>query len=415
MPALARWCVESAIDALFDNWVTWLIPFIAAFVGWFTNVLAVQMMFYPTDFVGIKPWFGWQGIVPANAIKLARRSTAIITEKLLNLKLLFENFDAEGFSEHLDGVIDQITDEILKESAEKYSAEMWAKMPEPVRGQVRTMLRAEIKAVTVKILADIGKQVEDIIDLEDIVVETAHRDRALMAEMFQRVGVEEFKFIKRSGAYFGFLFGIVQMIIWVVYPAWWVLPFFGFLVGYATNLLAIKLIFSPAEPKKVGPWTIQGLFHKRQEPVAREFSSMVSSDVLNPENMVARMVTGKPGDTLFGIVESHIGEMLEKYKKNPMTAALVPADKWDDIRDEVFARVREELPKEGGFLHIFTGRAINIYNELMDRMVKLDSKSFEGILRPPFQEDEWKLILAGAVLGLGAGVLQVLYLFGETL
>jgi uncharacterized membrane protein YheB (UPF0754 family) len=378
-------------------------------------VLAVQMMFYPTDFIGIKPWLGWQGIIPANATHLARRSTAIITSKLLNLRSLFADFDAKGFSGHLDEVIDKITDEILQESAAKYSGPMWENMNDAVRAQIRTMLRAEIQAVTVRILADIGERIEEVIDLEDIVVETAHRDRKLIGEMFQTVGSEEFKFIKRSGAYFGFLFGIVQMFVWVLYPAWWVLPMFGFLVGYVTNWLALKLIFEPAEPARVGPFTVQGLFHKRQEPVAREFSTMVSRDILNSDNMVRKMVTGDTGATLFGIVEEHIGGMLETYKNNPMTAALVPADKWDEIRAEVFTRMRDELPREGGFLHIFTGRAINIYGELVERMTKLDSKSFEGILRPPFQKDEWKLIVAGAVLGGAAGVLQVVYLFGDTL
>jgi hypothetical protein len=50
-----------------------LIPFIAALVGWFTNWLAVQMIFYPIGFVGIpiyrRPelplgFLGWQGIIP---------------------------------------------------------------------------------------------------------------------------------------------------------------------------------------------------------------------------------------------------------------------------------------------------------------------------------------------------------------
>ena len=41
-------------------------------------------------------------------------------------------------------------------------------------------------------------------------------DRALIGEMFQTVGVEEFKFIKRSGAYFGFLFGVVRGMLLVV-------------------------------------------------------------------------------------------------------------------------------------------------------------------------------------------------------
>jgi uncharacterized membrane protein YheB (UPF0754 family) len=50
-----------------------MIPLIAAFVGWFTNWLAVQMIFYPIEFRGIplyrRPevplgFLGWQGIIP---------------------------------------------------------------------------------------------------------------------------------------------------------------------------------------------------------------------------------------------------------------------------------------------------------------------------------------------------------------
>ena len=50
-----------------------LIPFVAALVGWFTNWLAVQMIFYPITYKGVPLYrkdevplgmFGWQGIVP---------------------------------------------------------------------------------------------------------------------------------------------------------------------------------------------------------------------------------------------------------------------------------------------------------------------------------------------------------------
>jgi outer membrane protein TolC len=36
--------------------------------------VAVKMMFYPVHFVGLKPFLGWQGIVPANAENLAASS-----------------------------------------------------------------------------------------------------------------------------------------------------------------------------------------------------------------------------------------------------------------------------------------------------------------------------------------------------
>ena len=44
--------------------------------------------------------------------------------------------------------------------------------------------------------------------------------------------------------------------------------------------------------------------------------------------------------------------------------------------------------------------------------MQLDSQEFSGVLRPVFQKDEWKLVLAGGAIGTGIGILQVLYLFG---
>lgn len=397
------------------EWLVLLIPVFSAIIGWGTNVVAVKMMFYPVDFVGIKPFLGWQGIIPANARDLARRSTDLITDRLINLKQLFEGFDAGEFSVHLDEAIDELTDQIIAETAAKYAGPMWEGMDEKARDAVRTMVRGEVKDVTVKILADLADQIEDILDLTEIVVDTVHRDRALVGEMFQRVGSEEFRFIKNSGAYFGLAFGIIQMFAWMAYPKWWVLPAFGFFVGYATNWLAIKLIFQPAKPVKVGPFTVQGLFHKRQKMVAKEYAAMVSADIFNSDNMVRRMVNGEPGERVFGIIDNRLDELIDRYRENPMAKAMVPEGDWDDIRAEIKERVRVELPKPGGFLHIFTGKAIDVYGELLDRMTQLDSQSFEGILRPPFQQDEWKLIVAGAALGLGAGILQVVYLFGDQL
>jgi hypothetical protein len=39
-----------------DNWIVLLIPLISALVGWFTNVVAIKMMFHPVEFVGIPPY-----------------------------------------------------------------------------------------------------------------------------------------------------------------------------------------------------------------------------------------------------------------------------------------------------------------------------------------------------------------------
>lgn len=400
-------------ETLTSDWVIWLIPVISALVGWGTNVVAVEMMFHPTEFVGVKPYLGWQGIVPASAMILAKRSTKLITTKLLSLKQLFSGFSGAAMATELGPAQDQLTDQVLEEVAQKHAPEMWASMAPPAQQAIRAVLRKEIESSTTLILDDIHEHIEDIIDLTKIVLDTVAEDKTLISHLFQTVGDQEFKFIKVSGAYFGFLFGLVQMVFWAVYPLWWILPFAGFFVGYATNWLAIKLIFQPADPIKVGPFVVQGLFHKRQQEVAALFSTNIAGRVMNPTNIVRTITTGESRDILFGIVKGRLGELLDKYENNPMTATLMPGDKKAQVREELMQRVEEELPKPGGFLHQFADKAMDIKGELHTRMSALDSKSFEGVLRPAFQQDEWKLILVGAALGLGAGFVQLVTLFGD--
>lgn len=396
------------------DWLFLFIPFISAIVGWGTNVIAVKMMFYPVRFVGLRPLFGWQGIVPANAVELARKSTDIITAKLISLPRLFKDFDPAEFTNgNLGRSLDELTDQVMVETVAAHAPDTWERAPDAVKEQIRQLVRADLEKVAIDILADVSDDIESIIDLQAIVVATAERDRKVIGDMFLSVGANEFEFIRRSGAYFGFLFGIGQMAAWMSFAAWWVLPVFGFFVGYVTNYLAIKLIFQPSEPRRVGPFVVHGLFHKRQREVSEGFARMVARDVLSADNIMEHMTTGYAGERLFGIIERHANAMLDRYSQNPMIAAMAPDLDWNEIRGDLEQRFRDGLQrKPDGFLYVFASRAINIYNELFDKMAVLDAHSFEGILRPPFQKDEWKLVIAGAALGCAAGVLQVAFLFG---
>src|SRR5690606_10004058 len=136
-------------------------------------------------------------------------------------------------------------DQIIGEVAGKHAPVLWENAGEFMQGQIRAKISEEVRAVAIRIADDLSENINDILDLEQVVIDAVIADRRLMSQMFLEVGREEFKFIERSGIWFGGLFGIVQMSIWVVYPEWWVLPFFGFMVGYATNWLALKLVFDP--------------------------------------------------------------------------------------------------------------------------------------------------------------------------
>lgn len=392
------------------DYLVLLIPLFSAFVGWFTNVIAIKMMFWPTEFVGVKP-IGWQGIVPANARRLAKMSTELILTRLLSLEELFAGFKGDEFASELDAVVEEITEQVIDEVATKRAPQMWENAGEVMQEKVRQTVRDEVRAVAIAIVDDFSDNITEVLDLEKVVIEAVEEDKELMSMMFLQVGSEEFKFIERSGIYFGFLFGLIQMCVWLYYPADWVLPLAGFFVGYATNWFALKLIFKPQQPKKIGPFVLHGVFHKRQKEVSREFSGLTAGKVLNADNITKTVSTGPTAEKIFAIVDKHVNALIDKYLAHPMAAMLLPEPERAPLREEMTQRIKDELPKEGGLLHTFAGKAVNIKDEINDRMEQLSPEEFEGVLRPAFQQDEWKLILAGAVLGLGAGILQLVYVF----
>ena len=393
------------------NFLVLLIPFIAGFIGWFTNLLAVKAVLYPVEFVGIPPMFGWQGIIPKNAEEMSRSFSELIRDRLVDIEKIFSEISLDD-NEEIDRLVEDTAQEIIREFSTNIAPESWARAREKLREYINMLVRRNVRSVTEEIFNRMAKEAADFIDVDAIVREAMLEDRALLGRVLVEIAGPEFKFIERSGLWFGFLFGIIQMLVWIVYPASWVLPAAGFLVGYVTNWLALNLIFEPREPKQIGPFRIQGVFIKRQREVATSFADVISGRVLNAEQMVKHLTAGPSRDRVLGILEDQVEESMKAYERDAMVAMLVSKDKLEEAKVDLLERIRNTDMTESGQIKTFADQSHQIHAQLEANLAALDASEFSGILRPVFQKDEWKLILAGGVIGAGIGALQVVLLFG---
>jgi uncharacterized membrane protein YheB (UPF0754 family) len=203
-----------------------------------------------------------------------------------------------------------------------------------------------------------------------------------------------------------------------MFPHQWILPVAGFLVGYVTNWMALHLILEPREPVKIGPFTVQGLFIKRQMEAARAFARVIADKVLTTENLKAQIRQGDSRDQIVAIVEQHVEGSLLAYENDTMVTMLVDKKKLADTKTDVMARIRTaDMDDDEGLMgadavNIFSKQSERMHDQMLDKLHSLDAGQFGGILRPVFQADEWKLMVAGGVLGAGAGALQASLLFG---
>jgi uncharacterized membrane protein YheB (UPF0754 family) len=387
------------------------IPFIAGFIGWFTNWIAVKAMLYPVDFVGVPPIFGWQGVVPKNTEELTANFSELIQDKLLDVEKLFADISHDD-SEAVKRVVEEVSQEIVHEFSTNLAPDSWARARDKLRGYINDLVRRNVRKVTEEILDRMSREASDFIDVDGIVRQAMVDDRALLGRVMVEIAGPEFKFIERSGLWFGGLFGVVQMFVWIAYPAGWVLPAAGFLVGYATNWLAMTLIFEPREPKQIGPVRVQGAFIKRQREVAGKFADVIAERVLTGDNLIRHLTEGPSREPVMQILEEQVETSMKEYERDAMVAMLVNKDKLAEGKEDLLHRVRNADMAQSGALHAFADQSHRIRSQLQESLLDLDADEFGGVLRPVFQKDEWKLVVAGGVIGAGIGALQVTFLFG---
>mmetsp|Transcript_15232 Transcript_15232/g.30763 ORF Transcript_15232/g.30763 Transcript_15232/m.30763 type:complete len:408 (+) Transcript_15232:465-1688(+) len=397
-------------------------PLIAGFVGWGTNVLALEMTFRPIRFVGpelfrIKdqPWglFGWQGIIPTKAEKMASICFDLMTTKLLDIQEIFNRLRPEKFSEAMEEGVLLLMDEIVNEVAMEYMPGVWKKLPEDVRDEMVIVAHQASPEFLTAFMTDMQKHVDDILDMKQMTVQACVKNKHLMNKIFKECGDKEFTFIRRSGAYFGFAFGCVQMLIWFFYTGAWILPVAGFLVGWCTNWLALKVIFRPLYPVRVGCWTIQGLFLIRQMEVSETFARVNCVEILHAEAVWESILTGPLRKNFFAMLRAHSIVFTERLigGLKPVAVASMGGQRFAEMKEDIATKICEKLPTIIDQSYEYMTEALDMENTIREKMKALTPEEFEGVLHPAFEEDEITLIAVGAILGLIVGVLQLFTLF----
>lgn len=392
------------------------IPVVSGLVGWGTNALAIYMTFYPVEFIGIKPFLGWQGIVPAKAAKMAEKSVDLMTTKLIDVQELFNKIEPHRVAADLMPVMERVSIQMIDEVMKKEAWLMWTTTPPLVKETIYRRAVDGMPVVAEKMMLDIRDNIEDYLDLKGLVVEHMTSNKQLTNEIFLRCGSEEFKFIKISGLYFGFLFGIAQAIVWYFNDSWWLLPLGGLIVGWATNWLALKMIFNPKKEVRFAGLKFYGLFIKRQNEVATEYSKIVSAKILTVERMFDRIFRGKASDDLVSMMHGHVKRAIDEQAglSRNIYQLFAGTKKYDELKEMAAVRFVESLPLSIHRTFEYTETALDLETTMREKMAGLSPDEFEGVLRPAFQEDEWILILVGAALGGLAGFAQLVFLFSES-
>jgi len=263
----------------------------------------------------------------------------------------------------------------------------------------------------------IEKDISEAIDLKTMLMEAFTRDRRMLVKLFTEMGSKEFRFIEFSGGFFGVLFGLLLSSFWWGYREPWILSVGGVFVGAFTNWLALTLIFAPTTAVKLGPFVLQGLFVKRRAEVARDMSSMMAEELLNPKNVVEALLKGPASDKWFDLIQREVKRVVDPLARangsgRPFMRLTIGTKRYIEMKVHAVERMALHMPRALERVHAYADEAMDIESQIRENMAGLSEKEFAGIMRPIFQDDEWQLVSLGALLGFAVGFAQSSFFFG---
>ncbi|OXM49981.1 DUF445 domain-containing protein [Amycolatopsis alba] len=406
--------MDAVIADLGEHWPVYVtMPFIAALIGYVTKRVAIEMMFKPVEFVGVKPFLGWQGVLPANAERMAATATEMLTNNLVDPKEIFARLDPAQVAKEIEQPLLRIVEDVTREVMEQYQPRLWEVLPNTAQQMLLKRVQAEAPRAITKIMGEIAENIEDVLDLKHMVVTNLVRDKALLNRLIRDISRPEMRFIARSGIVFGFSLGCVQLLVWALTKSPIVLPLFGVGIGWFTDWIALKMIFLPREPKRFfGFYTWQGVFQKRKDQVAADYGDMIAREIITIPNLLEAVLSGPKSDKLFTMITREVQRTIDTQASvvKPFVAMAVGSRKFQEMKQTAATKAAARIPETIRHAEGYAVNALDVRNTIVDRMRRLNPLEFEQLLRPAFRQDEWKLIAVGAVIGGLVGELQVLLL-----
>lgn len=197
------------------NYMYILPPLVGAVIGWFTNYVAIKLLFRPHtpfNFLGLK----LQGLIPKRRKEIARGMARTIERELLSSEDLATALDAVDWKGEVEKSVEEIVDHKLTQSRLKNI---------PVIGLISENLTYHVKyLITKEILRHVDKKknsfaakFKDTIDVQDMLASKIDGlDLMKFEELLTDFIGRELRHIEWLGGLMGFMIGLIQSVLFFI-------------------------------------------------------------------------------------------------------------------------------------------------------------------------------------------------------
>ncbi len=188
----------------------------------------------------------------------------------------------------------------------------------------------------------------------------------------------------------------------------WLLPVIGAIIGYTTNVLAIKSLFKPHKPVRFFFWSFQGLLPRYREDLARKAGLALEEEILTLEDMEHHWREIGLEEEVEKVLGNYFQEKLSRW------LILIP----QPVREQIFSGLEKLVKKDiqRGLQEVRDNLAQRLLREsnlgelVADKIMGLDMHKTETLVLQVVSRELRYVEIMGGILGFLVGLGQMFFL-----
>ncbi|HKL10060.1 MAG TPA: DUF445 family protein [Clostridia bacterium] len=189
------------------------------------------------------------------------------------------------------------------------------------------------------------------------------------------------------------------------------MAFVGAVIGWSTNVTAIKMIFRPVKPFRIPVlgFTLQGLIPKRRGEIAKNIAETVEKELVSLEEIIEELINDDNKEQIYALIKNKLKNVADERFPIfiPFAFKIMILDHINKIIDEESDDAINELTE------VLVHKAIekvSISGMIEEKINMADYEKIEEIILKIAKKELKHIELLGGVIGLVIGLVQGLIL-----
>ncbi|HKC37540.1 MAG TPA: DUF445 family protein [Chitinophagaceae bacterium] len=195
-----------------------VIPLISAFIGWFTNWIAIKMLFHPKEpkrILGIT----FHGIFPKRQKTFAEKLGKMISVEFLSFEDIEQKIANPENLQKLMPMVEAHVDNFLRNKLGDEMPFLSLFIGEKTIRSLKKIFMLELEILFPQIMKNYAGHLQEELDLEKIVIDKVSAfSTDKLEDILYQIMSKEFRFVEILGGVIGFIIGIVQVLITYFLP-----------------------------------------------------------------------------------------------------------------------------------------------------------------------------------------------------